>query len=416
MYRIFLFCCLMFSTTPAVAQLKAYSELYEIDINEEIPMIWRLKQEREKAISRYYWGYDFNWRIPTVFNVDFRQNIKDFGTVEKRLTNPDEESLLRDLKRLPPSIYPYLGPVLHTIRGLSGKILDLPGIKGTKHKFPKRIAAALQNIPDIEFLSPELYIYLSPQLWGEDMKSLEFPQAVKNKPEGDLPDMRINPEFIRKIKTVVKASDYGAGKSGPSVQSGFRHFNPDKNTPLSAADVAAFIATFDALDDFRRHKDNELRLFMISPLINYWDEKNGTPKEIAFLRQAVNPCQTIVRKVRWSGLQKEFQQAIGAQGFGLNDWAYTCEKTIKAFRVHNMPHAFVSTLQLLRSGYYYPILDKYAVDDSEKQQTRYFLEAFGHMYETNLENIKAIKPHNQELRKKLFKLDMHFAGTPIILP
>jgi len=416
MYRIFLFCCLILTAVPAYAQMEAYSALYEVDIDEEIPMVWRLKQEREKAVSRYYWGYDFNWRIPTVFKTDFRQNIKNFGTIEKRLNNPDEESLLRDLKRLPPSVYPYFGPVLHTIRGLSGKILDLPGIKGTKHKFPERIAGVMQDIPDIEFLSPELYIYLSPQLWGEDLQALEFPQiAADQKPE-DFPDMRINPEFIRKIKAAVKASDYGAGKKGPPPQPGFRHFNPDKNTPLSAVDVAAFIATFDALEEFRRRNDNELRLFMVSPLINYWDEKNGTPKEIAFLRQAVNPCQTIIRKVRWSGLQEEFQQAIGAQGFGLNDWAYTCEKTIKAFRVHNMPQAFVSTLQLLRSGYYYPILDKYAADATEKQQIRYFLEAFGHMYETNLENIKAIKPHNRELRQKLFRLDMHFAGTPIILP
>ncbi|MBQ9272028.1 MAG: hypothetical protein IJ218_07175 [Alphaproteobacteria bacterium] len=407
-----IFCLWSFA---AQAQLKEYTPLYEVDLDEELPMIWRLQKERGKAISRYNWNYDFNWHMPTVFNSDFKRDIHTFGAVEKRLNNPDEESLLRDLRRIPPALYPYIGPVLHTIRGLSGKILDLPGIKGTKNKFPTRIASAMQDIPNIEFTSPELYIYLSPMMWGEDMHSLEFPHLANNTAE-DTPNVRINPEFIYKIKQRVKASDFGAGKKSAYVSPGLRHFHADKNTPLSGADVAAFLNTFDTLDKFRKNKDNEQRLFMIDSLISYWDEKNGVPSAVTFLKQVVNPCQTIVRKVRWSGLQAEFAAAIGEDGFGLEDWAYTCEKTIKAYRVHNMPQAFISTLKLQRKGYYYQFLDKMTFDEEERIQQRYFLEAFVHMYETTPEDIKAIKPYNSKLMQKLYDLDMHFAGTPIILP
>lgn len=404
--------CAAFS---AQAQLKDYAHLYDVDMEEELPMLWRLEKEREQALSRYNWKYDFNWHIATVFDSSFRRDIKTFGAVEKRLNNPDEESLLRDLKHIPPVFYPYIGPALHTVRGLSGKILDLPGIKGTKHKFPERIASVFQDVPDIEFVSPELYIYLSPQFWGEDMQSLEMPQLAKNKDE-KMPNLRVNPEFIQKIKARVKASDYGVGKHGPTPERGIRHFNADANTPLSSADVEAFVATFDALDKFRKNNDNEQRLWMIDPLIAYWEQKNGVPKEVSFLKQVVNPCQTIVRKVRWTGLQVEFQQAIGAQGFGAEDWAYTCEKIIKAYRVHNMPQSFISTLKLQRKGHYYKYLDKIAVDEEEKKQYRYFLEAFVHMYSTDLENIKAVKAHDKKLSSWLYGLDMNFAGTPIILP
>lgn len=413
--RWLMFIIFLFSAVPVRAQLKEYTPLYEVDINEELPMIWRLEKEREKAVSRYNWNYDFNWHIPTVFDSGFKRDIRKFGAIEKRINNPDEESLLKDLRHIPPEFYPYIGPVLHTIRGLSGKILDLPGIKGTKNKFPTRIAEVMQDIPNIEFTSPELYIYLSPQMWGENLRSLEFPKLAQNQPE-DMPKVRINPEFIYKIKQRVKASDYGAGKKAKYVSPGLRHFHADKNTPLSSADVEAFINTFDALDKFRQNKDNEQRLMMIDSLMDYWDEKNGVPSAITFLKQVVNPCQTIVRKVRWTGLQTEFQEAIGEQGFGLEDWAYTCEKTIKAYRVHNMPQGFISTLKLQRKGYYYRFLDKIAADEEEKKQQRYFLEAFVHMYDTNLENIKAIKPHNDKLKQKLYDLDMHFAGTPILLP
>ena len=81
-----------------------------------------------------------------------------------------------------------------------------------------------------------------------------------------------------------------------------------------------------------------------------------------------------------------------------------------------MPQSFVSTLKLQRKGCYYQVLDKIAADVEEKKQIRYFLEAFVHMYETNSENIKAVIPYNDRLRKKLYELDMNFAGTPILLP
>ena len=152
---------LWMSAFPAHAQLKGYIHIYDVDLQENIPYLWRVHEDFKKDTALYDRKYDYKWRIPTVFNSDFRRKIKTFGSVEKRFNNPDEDAILRDLQRMPKAFYPYIGPMLHNMRGLSGKILDRPGIKETKNKFPDKIASRMQNIPDIEFVSPDLYLFLS---------------------------------------------------------------------------------------------------------------------------------------------------------------------------------------------------------------------------------------------------------------
>lgn len=410
---MFLLCCL--AVFPAAAQLKEFDNVYDVDLHEEIPMVWRLQKEYKQSRNRYDHRYKYYWDIPAVFDADFKKQIKTFGSVEKRIDNPDEEVILRQIKRLPKVFYPYIGPMLHNKRGLSGKILDLPGIKETKNRFPEKIASAMEKIPDIEFVSPEMYVYLSPQFWGEDLQSLEFPQVV-NDIEQEVPDIRIDPEFILRVKSKVKASDYSFGKKPQPLNLGFRHFKPDASTPLSSADVKAFMDTFEGLRKFRLNKNNEIRLILIERIINYWDEKNGVNPQAAYLKGVVNPCQSIVRKVNWSGLKKEFQEAIGAQGFGLEDWAYTCDKAIKAVRYTDIPNAYIATLKVLRKGYFYQQFEKYDFSEEERLQQKYFLEALIRMYDTTPENIKAVRPFARELREKLVNMNLDYMGTPIIIP
>ena len=65
--------------------------------------------------------------------------------------------MLEQLKNTPKEYYPYIGPYLHTIPGISEKVLNLPGIKETKTGFRKRIAPQLADIENLEFMSPALY-------------------------------------------------------------------------------------------------------------------------------------------------------------------------------------------------------------------------------------------------------------------
>lgn len=410
------FVFLLFLSFPCSAQIAEFAHLYDVDMNETLPNITQLKREYKTANSNYDWRYNYSWHMPVAFDASFKQDITHFGTVEKRIGNPDEDALYRDLQRLPKAYYPYIGPVLHTVPGLSGKILDLPGIKETKNQFPTRIASKLEGIKNLEFLSPALYIYLMPQIWGEDTQSLEFPQPPSLLPND--PPVRIKPEFLKKLHAKVPVSDYAFGKH-PNTNPGItpRHFNADINTPLSAADVEAFVATFDGLLEFQKSGFNNLQLANLSGLITYWDEKNGVDRQVSFLKGVVNPCQTIVRKVKWAGLRSEFQKAIGAQGFSPEDWAYTCDKTLKAFRVASANNAYLTALNMLRKGYVYRMINEYAYYTPEERMThKYFLEASLQLFQSSPGDIEAVRPYQQQLRRRLPEFDSAFLGTPLVLP
>ena len=413
--KIFLFllylCVFSYS---ANAQIREYDDLYKIDLQEDIPLVRELAKEYQDSRNQYNWRYDYNWRIPNTFNSKFLTSIRNFSGSEKRISSADEDSIYRDLQRLPKSFYPYIGPMLHNIKGLSGKILDLPGIKETKNKFPEQIASQFKDIPNIEFLSPELYIYLNPVFWGEGFASLEYPDNYEY-PDSSTPNIRISPDFIAKIKQKVSVDDYALGQKLHIPETDFRNYNADINTNLSGADVKSFILTLDGLKKFKYTKNYEIRLMSIGRIINYWDVKNGQDPAVVFFKEMVNPCQAIVRRVKWSGLRSEFQKAIGVGAFGLDDWAYTCDKIIKAYRVINMPTAHITAIRLMRKGYYYKVFENMDITAEEFEQQRYFIEALIRMYDSNLKDVEKIRNFKQELHNKIPALGIEYVGTPIIL-
>lgn len=414
MHLIIFIISLLISVT-ANAQLKEYKHTYDIDLNEDIPMTWRLKEEYKRERSDYYKNYDFSWNIFPVFDVDFRKTIKDMGAIEKRISSKDEDGLFRDIQRLPKIFYPYIGPSLHTVPGLSGKILDLPGIKETKNKFPEKIASRFKNIPYIEYLSPSLYIYLMPQIWGEDMENLEFPQKINKLPR--INTVRIKPEFIDKIFQKVPAEKFALNSSTPQNKlEPLRHYSADKNTPLSTSDVKAFITTIDDLINFQNSNHNHIKFLMIDSLIQYWDEKNGTDRYVTVLKNTVNPCQGIARKVKWLGIRSQFQEIIGKSAFGIDDWAYTCDKTIKAYRVANLNNSYSTSLRLMKKGYQYKLINQYGYyTPEERKNHENFIEATIQLYDSKPEDIEAVRPFMDKLYEKFLKIDNLFLGSPLIM-
>jgi hypothetical protein len=155
---------------------------------------------------------------------------------------------------------------------------------------------------------------------------------------------------------------------------------------------------------------------LVDSLLNYWDEKHGTSVYVSFRKGAVNPCQTIARKIKWKGLRSEFQEYIGKQGFGLDDWAYTCDKTLKAYRIITMPNAYITGLRYLKKGYLYEMWKYMDFTEEEREIQKYFIEASIHLYDSSIENVNAVTPFRYELQKAWLKLGDHYGGTPLILP
>lgn len=412
--RFICFFITLFLTLPCLAQLKEYAHIYDIDADENIPMVWRLQEEYKQRLSDYDWHYDYSWNIPPIFDKDFNKKIQRFGSIEKRLNNPDEDALLRDIKHLSPAYYPYIGPVLHTIPGLSGKILDLPGIKETKNQFPQKIASVFSDLPNIEFASPELYIYLMPQIFGEGLNTMEFPQITRQRP--NIPPVRIKKEFLKNVLKQVPTSDFAVNHKSKPKSKGVRHYTATASTPLSAADVEAFVNTLDGLHKFDSAQ-NKMKFISLNGLFIYWDEKNGIDKNVSFLKGVVNPCQTIARKIKWSGQRMDFQKIIGTEAFGLDDWAYTCDKTLKAYRALSQNNATISALNILKKGYAYKLINQQNYyTPQERLMHKYFIEATIQLYQSNKNDMNAVASYRQKLKQKLKNFDTNILGTPLILP
>ena len=411
--KIFLLLCWLW-IYPVEAQQLTDPKLFAVNLDEIPPDVEKLSDEYRFKRSQYNWKYEYRWDMPKQFDDEFADAIVNFGTVEKRIANEDEESILRWLKNLPPKYYPYIGPLLHTMRGLSGKVLDLPGIKETKNKFPNRIASVFEDVPDIEFASPAMYIYLMPEIWGEK-SSIEYPQPQYEKLQNPH-KTKINPEFVAKILQNVPQEKFALNYKPKPQNLGVRHYFANENTPLSGADVQAFVNTGAGLKNFIKENNNELRFIMLDSLVRYQDEKNGENSTVAFLKSAVNPCQTIARKVKWLKQYKAFQSAIGTQGFGLEDWAYICDKTVKAYRVYHMPIDYIGVINFTHKGGYEKALRRFGYSAEDLQTVHYHHAAFVQMYTSTSGDIDAVKPFAAELSQMFFDLGVQYGGTPLIMP
>ena len=170
---------LLFADAKAeIPNKEKYDQYFEIDLKAKLPSYEELQQSYMENHKVYDRKYKWHWDIGNLFDSVFRLTISEYGGTEKRIKAKHEESLLMALDLLPQEYYQYIGPYLHTVPGMSEKILNMPGIKETKNKFPTRIAHQLDDVQDLEFLSPYLYFLLMPEVWGEDIPQ-EKPQPKK---------------------------------------------------------------------------------------------------------------------------------------------------------------------------------------------------------------------------------------------
>lgn len=393
-------------------ELAVAKSIYDVDMYEDLPYLQDFIKEYESENSDFDYRYQFRWNMPQTFDKGFGKIIKNFGTNEIRINNATEDRLLAELQRMPKEFYPYLGPNLHNVPGLSGKILDLPGIKETKHRFPQRIASVFKDVEYIEYLSPALYIFLMPEIWGENLESLERPKLKKQ--NNFHVNARVSKKLIMQAERKVLLSEYKGKNPNATAKQGMRNYTANKDTPLSGADVQAFALSLDGLNKLNKEQNFDFQMITLIPLVTYLDEKNGVDKNVSFLRTVVNPCQSIIKKIKWLGKYSQFQAAISEQGFGLEDWAYTCDKTIKAYRVATMSPKVSTAIKILRTGYIYRLMEPYNFTPEEKQEFRYFIDASIALYDTKPEDVEAVKKNLSLLKRKLPKSGTSYFGSPII--
>ena len=410
MYKLLvavLFFCVLGGGKSANAAMADYKQDFEINLEEDtLPPMAELEEIFNRENRYYDKKYHSVWDLTGEFDRDFYARAATYGINEKRLKWEEEEHILEILKALPKEMFPYIGPMLFEIPNMSEKVLNMPGIKETKHQFPKRIAPQLKDIEDIEFLSPFLYYILMPEMWPENAREIERPQMTPYHPK-----VVYDPKFFAALKKLVPPEDFmpNALPQKPG-RSQLRTIKLTPDSLLTSADIQAFARTIDAVEDWYQTGDNRYQLSRISSMLwSYEFDKN--PAIVAGLREGVNPCARLVQKARLMGQELELARKVAGEGFTLNEWAYTCDKTVKAYRLSRISSSLMQAIRAYKLGLYDDEINKLS---PKSQAFRYAtMQAIVSAYNAPLADVVEVQKNRPLLEQKWKKYNFKLAGTSL---
>ena len=385
-----------------------YEKSFIIDLEkDQFPTFAELEKQFDKENKLYDPRYHSVWELLGEFNRDFYARTATYGINEKRLKWDEEEDVLAIIKSMPEDMYPYIGPMLFLIPNMSEKVLNLPKIKETKNKFPERIAPQLKDVKDIEFLSPFLYYILKPEMWPENRKNIEIPQMTPYHPK-----VVYDEKFYQKIKSIVRPEKYmlEGNMENRVTRSEMRTINPDRNTLLTSADVKAFANTIDAVEDWYRSGDNRYKISQVAAML-LAVEQESDPTIAPGVRDLVNPCARLVIKAKIIGKERELAFRVAKEGFTLHEWAYTCDKVVKAYRTSLMSRYVLQALKNYKNGTYDDEINKLS---PKYRAVRYStMQALVEMYKVPLIDLQEVRKNRGLLEEKWRKYNFQLAETPL---
>ena len=394
---------------PSLASAAAsdYRKFFRVDLEQPLPMLAELKQKYQTE-DIYDKHYDYSWNIGNRFDQAFRDIIKSYGTSEKRLKPEYEDRLLEMLAMMPKETYQYIGPYLHTVPGMSEKILNLPGIKETKNKFPERIDARFRNIAGLEFLSPSLYFTLMPEAWPENRKVIEKPIPTSRPPKAPY-----NEKFFDGLQKLVPPSAYNPQQAADkkSVRSSLRTIRPNADSLVTAADIRAVAATLPAIGKLGSDPYLQSDLFLAGRLLDKWENDNGQGIPLPILKDLVNPCSRLVQKFRLLGRENELSAIVAEQGFSTTEWGYTCDKAVRAYRTSQMSSSTAMALASYRRNLQKPFLKDLSPKLAEQQEI--IMQSVIEMYNAPLSDTLEARKIRPELEKTFRQSGGQIIGVPI---
>lgn len=394
---------------PARAGVSDFADFFEIDLeNDTLPTLKELEASSAKY-DKYKKNYGSFYDLLGDFDQDFYVTIAEYGGREKRIKGESEDLYLEFLAMIPKKYYQYLGPMLFEVPNMSEKVLNLPGIKETKNKFPTRIAPQVKDVENLEFMSPALYFLLMPEAWPGYKQKMEYPKRVPYRPKVDY-----DKDFYAAIKKLVKPEKFMPGykEENKPGKSDLRTLHPTKNSILTAADIKAFMVTVDAVDEWTKEPENEFLLSRVGILWMMYEREQEIGRYVpSGLKDMINPCARLVQKTRILNKELELAKIVAKEGFTLNEWAYTCDKTIKAYRLANVRSEVVQAIREYKKGVYDEELKGMS---AYTQNVRFAtMQSIIQAHQAPLSDVLEFKKNRYDFEKKLKEHGYKLFGYPI---
>lgn len=398
-----------FCTNACAIAPADYAQRFKVDMNDKIPPIEELRKKFAPK-PKFDRKFDYYWNIGDKFNQDFSQTIQTYGTREKRLKGQNEDLLINSIAALPKETYPYIGPYMHTIPGMPEKLLNMPGIKETKNKFPERVAKAVADIENLEYISPAFYFLLMPEVWGEE-NNLD---RILSETKIIQPSNKHNYQTINDVSKVIKPEDYAFGANPEAaVETKLRTITPNASSPLTSKDIQAVAASFYEIGEFSKNIYILSEVIEAGAFLDAWENSEDKGTILPNLKDLVNPCQRLIQKLKMQGLEKEFSLLIAQQGFSQEEWGYTCDKTIKAYRVLNMTSNETLAVMLYRRNINKNALLSYSKDIAPSIAMT--MQSMVEMYQAPIDDVIEVKKNSQTLKKAFEHLGYRIVSQPIYI-
>ena len=404
-----IFCFVLLFSGTAGAAVSEFASYFEVDLEKDpLPKMEELEEVFIKN-EDYNRKYDSLYDLLGEFDREFYVKLATYGSAEKRFKDEDEDAFLEMLSLMDKKYYQYIGPSLFEVPDMSEKILNLPGIKETKNKFPTRIAEEVKDIEDLEFMSPALYFMLMPEYWPSYKAEIEKPVFTPY-----FPQVKYDKDFYAMIKKLVKPEKFMPNYQEKSTKSksDLRTLYPEKDSLLTSADIKAFIATIDAVNAWTIKLENAFWIAKISSLWGLYEKEDTSKFVIPYaFKDFVNPCARLVQKARIQGKELELARLVAPQGFTLNEWAYTCDKTIRAFRVANVKSGVVQAIREYQRGIYD---DEIRGLSSYTQNVRFAtMQMIIQAHKAPLSDVLEYKKNRKDFEQTLKRNRFLFLGYPL---
>lgn len=322
-----------------------------------------------------------------------------------------EDDIYRLILMLPKYAYQYIGPFIHEMPYVSDRILNIPGIKETKGKFPTRIAPQMKEYAKKygKYMSTHLYIYLMPEAWARPEREKA---AFKGYSKIIKIDENTKPDdlFILSNKTLLKKHKMLSPeqyRTGAALQKQVRPQTPanqvTRTSPLTEGDVEAALASFQNIEkEFGNNRFDEFHTAL----------RDMSLSDNNLMEEMLNPMQTLVDKINRLPQKERFAKTIAKNGFTPESWGITVDKIIKARRVANMSPAVAMNLaawrRLKKPPKSFDVLSPH-----DRQVSWDSIQLFLGMYTSTRENLLAVKNYGDNIRKVFATRDMMFIETPV---
>lgn len=350
--------------------------------------------------------------VGEIFETTEDNLIDQYANREKRIVSPDEEKLIAQIKAMPPYMYQYIGPYLHETPGISEKVLNMPGIKETKGTFPTRIAPHLKDFvkKHKQFLSTRLYYLLMPEVWANQKpKTIEKLDLPKQKTF--FINTKIDNNLIKKALSYFTDAYFDDNKLDTKQLRSIGEIT--KDSKLTTGDARAFLNTMTDLRELEKDKDYNEKIYNAKKALKSGFDNNVAGLSVSTLKDMINPCQRLASTVKFANEENKFKTIISKQGFTIDEWAYTCDKTIKAHRLAHAYPAIISFIQSYKKGYYQKLnmLQIKPIRETIDTAQKMFFE----LYQAPVEDVVAVRNLKNEISDEFVGKDNEYLfNYPIV--